>query len=335
MRFLAFAALAAAAFFTGACQQEPATTSDDGFRPDPQPEKGDLVLTVTPAEKTVPLGGEIVLRCKIENKGTVTARVNEPRLSDDSVSFKVRTAAFDTAWIQRRRVRESPQGAMPDMPIAADLAPGKSIEKEIKVVAVLAGKWTLFPVYRCQASPQPIMGDNFTVEVKPDGANDRVGVKIETSEGDIVVALRPDLAFNTCEAFASLAKRGFLDGTPFHRVIQGFVAQGGDPKGLGWGGPGYQLRRELHGKLPHQRGVLAMARSQDPHSAGSQFYICFGPLPDLDQMGYTTFAEMTEGGEAALKRLEAVGAPRDGSRGEAPSKPIVLKRASLVTTTRP
>lgn len=93
--------------------------------------------------------------------------------------------------------------------------------------------------------------------------------------------------------FKALAGKGYYDGLVFHRVIPGFMAQGGDPLGTGTGGPGYKVKAEFN-KHKHQRGTVAMARSSDPDSAGSQFYICFGPQPHLDGQ-YTVFGQVIEG----------------------------------------
>ena len=99
----------------------------------------------------------------------------------------------------------------------------------------------------------------------------------------------------TVENFVTLAKKGFYDGLKFHRVVPDFVVQGGCPKGDGTGGPGYQVKAEFN-KQKHVRGTLAMARSQHPDSAGSQFYICYGPTPHLDGQ-YTVFGRVVSGME--------------------------------------
>ncbi len=105
----------------------------------------------------------------------------------------------------------------------------------------------------------------------------------------------PDDAPKTVENFVTLAKKGFYDGLAFHRVVPDFVVQGGDPKGNGTGGPGYTIKAELS-KRKHVRGTLAMARSQHPDSAGSQFYITYGPTPHLDG-SYTVFGQVLSGME--------------------------------------
>ena len=111
--------------------------------------------------------------------------------------------------------------------------------------------------------------------------------------GEIKIDFYPADAPKTVENFVTLAKKGFYDGLTFHRVEPGFVAQGGDPKGNGTGGPGYQIKAEFN-KQKHLRGTVAMARSQSPDSAGSQFYICFKPAPFLDGQ-YTVFGLVTSG----------------------------------------
>ncbi len=125
-------------------------------------------------------------------------------------------------------------------------------------------------------------------------------VSIETNFGRISIRLLPDLAPETVRNFEKLARDGFYDGTLFHRVIPGFMIQGGDPntktnnKGSwGTGGPGYAIKAEFNTRS-HQRGIVSMARSQDPDSAGSQFFIVTTDSPFLDRQ-YTVFGQVTDG----------------------------------------
>jgi peptidyl-prolyl cis-trans isomerase B (cyclophilin B) len=113
--------------------------------------------------------------------------------------------------------------------------------------------------------------------------------------GEIRVEFYPDDAPKTVENFVTLAKKGFYNGLTFHRVVPNFVAQGGCPNGTGTGGPGYQIKAEFN-RQKHVRGTVAMARSQHPDSAGSQFYICYGPTPHLDG-SYTVFGRVVAGME--------------------------------------
>ncbi len=113
--------------------------------------------------------------------------------------------------------------------------------------------------------------------------------------GEIKIEFFPEDAPKTVENFVTLAKKGYYDGLTFHRVVPGFVVQGGDPKGNGTGGPGYTIKAEFN-KRKHVRGSVAMARSQHPDSAGSQFYITFGAQPNLDG-NYAVFGQVVSGME--------------------------------------
>jgi peptidyl-prolyl cis-trans isomerase B (cyclophilin B) len=131
-------------------------------------------------------------------------------------------------------------------------------------------------------------------------------VRIETNFGNIVLKLFPDVAPETVRNFEKLAKSGFYDGTLFHRVIPGFMIQGGDPNTKtpdksrwGQGGPGYSLKAEFNSRS-HRRGIVSMARAQDPDSAGSQFFIVTTDSTFLDRQ-YTVFGEVIEGMDTADK----------------------------------
>ena len=131
-------------------------------------------------------------------------------------------------------------------------------------------------------------------------------VTFEMENGDVMKAeLYPEIAPNTVNNFISLVKKGFYDGLIFHRVISGFMIQGGDPKGIGVGGPGYGIKGEFlqngfKNDLKHSRGVLSMARSGNPNSAGSQFFIMHEDSPHLDG-GYAAFGKLIEGIEVVDK----------------------------------
>jgi len=155
---------------------------------------------------------------------------------------------------------------------------------------------------------------------------------IKTTAGEMVVEFWPDVAPNTVENFKKLAKQGFYDGTSFHRIIKGFMIQGGDPltrdskneDAWGTGGPGYGIKAEFNAKH-HEHGVISMARSSDPDSAGSQFFICLGDAGSLDH-NYTAFGKLIKGGDV----LDKIGdTPVTANSHGEPSKP--LKRVSIET----
>ncbi|HLX96239.1 MAG TPA: peptidylprolyl isomerase [Verrucomicrobiae bacterium] len=156
--------------------------------------------------------------------------------------------------------------------------------------------------------------------------------QITTTEGEIIIEFWPDVAPKTVENFKTLAQKGFYDGTCFHRIIKGFMIQGGDPltkdpaaeNRWGTGGPGYQIKAEFNDRS-HQRGVISMARSANPDSAGSQFFICDGDASFLDRQ-YTAFGKLIKGEDVLAK---IAGTPvGSGGSGEQ-SKP--QKRIGVVS----
>src|SRR5947207_4844751 len=172
-------------------------------------------------------------------------------------------------------------------------------------------------------------------EHPPMNASNEVAV-IKTSEGDMVVQFWNDAAPNTIENFKKLAHSGFYDGTIFHRIVKGFMIQGGDPNSkdpgkegsYGEGGPGYKIKAEFNDRS-HERGVISMARSSDPDSAGSQFFICLAGVPRLDHQ-YTTFGELIKGDDV-LEKIGGTPVTRS-STGEnsKPTKRGVIESIKIV-----
>jgi peptidyl-prolyl cis-trans isomerase B (cyclophilin B) len=173
------------------------------------------------------------------------------------------------------------------------------------------------------------------VESPPMNASNEVAV-IKTSEGEMVVQFWTDAAPKTIENFKKLAREGFYDGTIFHRIVKGFMIQGGDPNSkdpakensYGEGGPSYKIKAEFNDHS-HQRGVFSMARSADPDSAGSQFFICLAPVPRLDHQ-YTTFGKLIKGADV-LEKIGDTPVTRNNS-GEVskPTKRVVVESIKIV-----
>ncbi len=164
-------------------------------------------------------------------------------------------------------------------------------------------------------TPADVWAGNAPALLVADVADEKAPrVIIKTKFGEMDVVLFPELAPRHVKSFVSLAQKGFYNGTIFHRVIPGFMIQGGDPHtkdpsnrgGHGTGGPGYTLPAEFS-KIPHERGIVSAARTADPDSAGSQFFIMVGSAPSLDGQ-YTVFGEVVSGMEVAD---EIVGQQRD------------------------
>ena len=156
-------------------------------------------------------------------------------------------------------------------------------------------------------------------------------VTIEMEDGGTIKAeLYPEIAPNTVNNFVSLINKGFYDGVIFHRVIPGFMIQGGDPKGMGTGGPGYSIKGEFtrngfKNDHKHERGVLSMARAMAPNSAGSQFFIMHKNSPHLDGQ-YASFGKVLEGMEV----VDAIANTRRGPNDK-PLTPQVMKKVTVET----
>ena len=178
-------------------------------------------------------------------------------------------------------------------------------------IVAFVGLFLLLLMSVSQGFPGEVRSKTFTQrEIKVMEASKAI---IHTDFGDITLKFFPKLAPNHVNNFIELTKTGFYNGTIFHRVIPGFVIQGGDPNSKrhdkvrhGMGGPGYRLKAEFNSK-PHKRGILSMARSSHPDSAGSQFFICVSDVPSLDKK-YTVFGEVTQGIDVVDK---IVSLPRD------------------------
>jgi len=158
-----------------------------------------------------------------------------------------------------------------------------------------------------------------------EGDMERMIAVIETNMGMIKHKFYPDVAPNHCRNFIRLAKDGFYDNLIFHRVIKGFMIQGGCPQGTGMGGPGWNVDAEFS-QRKHLKGTLSMARSTDPNSGGSQFFICLEPQPGLDGK-YTVFGQVIEGQDVVDKIGDLPTDPRDRPQQEAKMERVYIEMA--------
>jgi len=172
-------------------------------------------------------------------------------------------------------------------------------------------------------------------EQKPMNSANEVAV-IKTSEGEMVAEFWPEVAPNTVENFKKLARSGFYDGTAFHRIVKGFMIQGGDPltkdsakeSRYGTGDPGYKIKAEFNDRS-HERGVLSMARSSDPNSAGSQFFICLANVSRLDHQ-YTTFGKIIKGDDVLGKIGDTEVTMSDSGERSKPTKRVTVESIKIV-----
>jgi peptidyl-prolyl cis-trans isomerase B (cyclophilin B) len=206
---------------------------------------------------------------------------------------------------------------------------------EIRITKQFSACMKLFILALVLLTSAGFAADEKKEEKSPMNSSNEVAV-IKTSEGEMVVQFWNDAAPNTVENFKKLARQCFYDGTIFHRIVKGFMIQGGDPNSkdpakensYGQGGPGYNLKAEFNDHS-HDRGVISMARGPDPDTAGSQFFICLAPVHRLDHQ-YTTFGKLIKGQDV----LEKIGDTpvTKNSMGE-PSKPtkrVVIESIKIV-----
>ncbi len=165
--------------------------------------------------------------------------------------------------------------------------------------------------------------NNSLVQAMSEKQMSKMIARIETNMGTIKFEFFADVAPGHVRNFIKLARSRFYDGVIFHRVIEGFMIQGGDPTGLGNGGPGYQIPAEFNDK-PHLKGTVSMARTSDPDSAGSQFFICLNTKAQLDGK-YTVFGQVVEG----LEVLEAIGRVETVKPGDRPLEKVVMTRVVI------
>jgi peptidyl-prolyl cis-trans isomerase B (cyclophilin B) len=160
-----------------------------------------------------------------------------------------------------------------------------------------------------------------------DFAKNKYQIELDTTLGKITINLLPEVAPGHCTNLLSLAKIGYYDGLIFHRVIKGFMIQGGCPEGTGTGGPGYTIKAEFNA-TSHDPGVLSMARTDDPNSAGAQFFICLERVPHLDRK-YTAFGKTADAG--SLDVVKKIGVVATGPN-DRPRTPVKINKAAVLAT---
>jgi peptidyl-prolyl cis-trans isomerase B (cyclophilin B) len=160
-----------------------------------------------------------------------------------------------------------------------------------------------------------------------DFAKNKYQIELDTTLGKITLDLIPDVAPGHCKNIIGLSKIGYYDGVLFHRIIRGFMIQGGCPLGTGTGGPGYNIKAEFN-KTPHEAGVLSMARTEDPDSAGSQFFICLDKHGHLDGK-YTAFGKAADA--ASLAVVRKIGEVKTDRR-DRPVSDVTIKTAKVIVT---
>ena len=275
-----------------------------------QPASDGLKAAFSPAQAVLPSGGKLTVELHLKNEGAAEATVASAFASVDR--------GLKAEGEDGKALESKPASAAPGMGLPASIKGGQSLPFEIDLVALFPGlaKPGRYRVTWSHPSfAQPTLLEVTTVEKY---------ATIKTSLGDIVIEFHPEVAPKTVANFIALAKKGFYNNTLFHRIIPGFMMQGGCPKGDGTGGPGYTIKAEFNARK-HVAGTVSMARKQEPDSAGCQFFICFAAISHLDEQ-YTVFAEVVRGMDV-VKKVEPL-----GSRSGAPSQKVVMEKVTVGDT---
>jgi len=290
-----------------------------------------LKLSISTPKDNYQLGDWIEVNLKIENTGKERIKIVKPIIDVYSISFKMEYVGGEKTDSPITHTDYTPlsfthtaytPSAYESKPDKAHLEkmtldPGKDFSATFKIPAIRLGKLKITAVENgVSGGVEP--SNTVTVDIilsEKDQDKQLVAV-IDTNQGKIITKLYPNDAPNTVLNFVKLAKQGFYNNLIFHRVIKGFMIQGGCPKRDGTGGPGYSIKAEFN-KQKHLEGSLAMARSQHEDSAGSQFYICLAPQSALDGK-YTVFGQVIQGMEVVKK----IGDVKTTGRGKPADKPL-------------
>ena len=251
------------------------------------------------------LGEAISASITLTNEGSEPIDAPRPELAISSVSFHLqRGTAAQIADAYIVRLGSDTENVV--------IEPGQRIEGQVELVALEAGEFRLSALYHPTGNLDPRFTDTnadrsneATLSVRQPTSGATIKARIETEAGAFTMEFNPEQAHNHVLSFVQLANRGFFNGLSFHRVVPGFMIQGGCPQGTGTGGPGYLLPAEFN-EIEHHAGVLSMARTSDPDSAGSQFFVCTARAASLDRE-YTVFGNVVAGLDVALKIGETEG----------------------------
>lgn len=256
-------------------------------------------VSLTLDKPSYTLGETIVATVKATNDGKSPISATRPKFDLASVAF----------ILQRDKSAPTPESCLVrfgQQNETIELKPGASVEGTIELLACELGSFTLTAMYGHQGGWTPgfarsnaTKSNLINFKVAPAQKGQRMRAKLTTEAGPITLIFFPERAHNHVLSFLQLAKKGYFNGIKFHRVVPNFVIQGGDPTGSGTGGPGYALPAEFN-EIKHVPGILSMARKPDPHSAGSQFFVCTAVTPNLDN-NYTVFGQVESGMEAVQK----------------------------------
>ena len=291
------------------------------------PAEGDLTLEIAAESRSVKLGEDAVLTVTLTNHAASAAKVPSLRLSRDSVSIRVASAAGATALVTRLvgSFLENEKGGLEFRPSPAAqrrLDTGESEQVRIALPALLTGELTLTAVLG-DGTAQRMESKPVSVDVQSkSGQPQHVAAQVETSRGGFRIDLDPASAYGSVASFWTLARENYFDGLTFHRVLPGALAQTGDPRGNGSGGPGWYLPAEP-GVAAANRGDVGLARGAHSDSAGSQWFVVTDAKGTLAG-GYVRLGTVTEGLDV-LDQLTASEIDAKSGRPKSPDRVITVK----------
>lgn len=264
-------------------------------------------VSLTLDKKDYKLGDPILATLKVTNDGKAPVNVPKPRFDLASMSF----------LLQRDKNAPTPESCLVRTGQSNDqvsLKPGESTQGSIELLAIEPGSFTLTALFGHKgpwspgfAKTEATRSNLVNFKVTPASKTQRFKAQVTTQAGVFGAIFFPERAHNHVLSWLQLAKKGYFNGIKFHRVVPNFVIQGGDPTGTGTGGPGYAIPAEFN-EIKHVPGILSMARKPEPHSAGSQFFVCTAVTPHLDN-SYTVFGQVESGMDAVAE----IGASEDNA----------------------
>ncbi|MBI2901840.1 MAG: peptidylprolyl isomerase [Planctomycetes bacterium] len=294
---------------------------------DPQPTEG-LTLAATPDKTETVLGDEIQIEVKLQNTGEKILEVTEPTFEKRSLSFEItipgapgkgkRTFAW---WVLRPDPHVANRLPLPRI----SLAKGQTVSAFYRIPTLQAGEMEIVAKYA--GGEKELKATSFKINVKESERGKRLAAILSTEKGDVVIDLMPEVSPANVMNFVNLVRAQFYDRMIFHRVIRGSWVQTGCPYGIGVGGAGYAVPSEKSRDVLHDLGTVSMSGFEKTDFNGSQFFLCLGKIPSLDEK-YTVIGKVTE--EASLNVLQQLGRVETDRNTDRPKDDLDLKKVVIV-----
>ncbi len=298
---------------------------------DAEAPEGDLVLKATLRRSTVRLGDEVAIDLVVSNRSSRATPVPRLWLASDAVAVRIGWEGETRAVIERRRggfeLKDDKLVFTQKKSLTKPLGPGAELTGTVRFAVVRTGELTVRPLLSIAGETDALLGPELELKVNVGRRGGKIpAVTVETTKGTLRVELQPDRAFNTVSAFWTLARSGFYDGLPFHRIVERTLVQTGDPTGSGGGNAGWYLPAEGSTQRIAQ-GDVCLARGPHADSSSSQWFAYAGKTAQQYEAGFNPLGVVSEG----LDVLEALAATKVDPETGRPVDPPVVKRLKLVS----